>query len=203
MCGLGAALAPEYAVIHLPLEMAGAAVIEPGEIVLVDFQSDAPLSLLADLAQRRQANVVLWAEDATPELGFQTINCGVRGIIQAHATAEMLRTALRAVADGQVWYEKSLTDVMLSQKRKRLTKREGQLVRLLGEGLKNKEIAERLMITEGTVKVYFSKLYDKLGVADRWQLGMYARQNFSDRASDTAPLRMLVLPKKTDVPRAA
>jgi DNA-binding CsgD family transcriptional regulator len=58
-----------------------------------------------------------------------------------------------------------------------LTRREGQLVTLLPQGLKNKELAYALGITEGTVKVYLSKLFKKLGVNDRFELALYALKN--------------------------
>jgi two-component system nitrate/nitrite response regulator NarL len=58
-----------------------------------------------------------------------------------------------------------------------LSPREGQLVTLLSHGLKNKEIGAALRITEGTVKVYLSRLYDKVGVQDRFELALYALRN--------------------------
>ena len=59
---------------------------------------------------------------------------------------------------GELWFEKALTDSFLCARRVALTQREGQLVSLLSQGLKNKEIATTLMISEGTVKVYLSRV---------------------------------------------
>ena len=60
-----------------------------------------------------------------------------------------------------------------------LTKREGQLVSLLSQGLKNKEIASMLLISEGTVKVYLSRLFQKVGVKDRFELALYGLKNLT------------------------
>ena len=60
-----------------------------------------------------------------------------------------------------------------------LTQREGQLVSLLSQGLKNKEIATTLMISEGTVKVYLSRLFQKVGVKDRFELALFGLKNLT------------------------
>ena len=72
-----------------------------------------------------------------------------------------------------------------------LSPRERQLLRLISQGLSNKQIAGTLMITEGTVKVYLSRLFKKVGVLDRFELALYglknlqygATANFGDEAS--------------------
>jgi DNA-binding CsgD family transcriptional regulator len=66
---------------------------------------------------------------------------------------------------------------LLLTKRVSLTRREGQLVGLIAQGLKNKELAYALGITEGTVKVYLSRIFKKLGVNDRFELALYALKN--------------------------
>jgi DNA-binding CsgD family transcriptional regulator len=77
-----------------------------------------------------------------------------------------------------------------------LTKRESQLVALLSQGLKNKEIASTLQISEGTVKVYLSRLFQKVGVKDRFELALYGLRNLQNMAGDSssdgsAPPRMV------------
>jgi DNA-binding NarL/FixJ family response regulator len=57
-----------------------------------------------------------------------------------------------------------------------LTQREIELVRLVAEGLRNKEVAFRLGITEGTVKIHLHRIYDKLQVSSRIELANYARR---------------------------
>jgi DNA-binding CsgD family transcriptional regulator len=58
-----------------------------------------------------------------------------------------------------------------------LSRREGQLVTLLSQGLKNKEMAQCLGISEGTIRVYLSKLYLKIGVNDRFELALFGLRN--------------------------
>jgi DNA-binding CsgD family transcriptional regulator len=60
-----------------------------------------------------------------------------------------------------------------------LTRREGQLISLLSQGLKNKEIATALNISEGTVKVYLSRLFQKVGVKDRFELALFGLKNLT------------------------
>ena len=74
-------------------------------------------------------------------------------------------------------FEKTFTEQLLLTKRVSLTGREGQLVALIAQGLKNKELAYALGITEGTVKVYLSRVFKKLGVNDRFDLALYAIRN--------------------------
>jgi DNA-binding CsgD family transcriptional regulator len=71
----------------------------------------------------------------------------------------------------------------MTARRYSLTRREGQLVTLLAQGLKNKEIATSLNISEGTVKVYLSRLFQKLGVKDRFELALYGLKNLAPGAS--------------------
>ena len=65
--------------------------------------------------------------------------------------------------EGELWFEKALTDSIMSARRYSLTRREGQLVSLLSQGPKNKEIATALNISEGTVKVYLSRPVPEAG----------------------------------------
>jgi DNA-binding NarL/FixJ family response regulator len=102
---------------------------------------------------------------------------GVRGIVRKTLPAETLIECLRKVHQGELWFEKSLTDSMLSARKVTLTRREGQLVTLLSQGLKNKEIATVLCVSENTVKVYLSRLFQKVGVKDRFELALYGLRN--------------------------
>ena len=104
---------------------------------------------------------------------------GVRGILRKTLPSELLIKCLQRVNEGEFWFEKALTDSFLSAKRIALTKREGQLVSLLSQGLKNKEIASMLLISEGTVKVYLSRLFQKVGVKDRFEFALYGLKNLT------------------------
>jgi len=107
------------------------------------------------------------------------MSLGVRGILRKTLPTETLLRCLTRVNEGELWFEKALTDSIMSARRYSLTRREGQLVSLLSQGLKNKEIATALTISEGTVKVYLSRLFQKLGVKDRFELALYGLKNLT------------------------
>jgi len=111
------------------------------------------------------------------------MSLGVRGILRKTLPTETLLRCLTRVMDGELWFEKALTDSIMSARRYSLTRREGQLVSLLSQGLKNKEIATALNISEGTVKVYLSRLFQKLGVKDRFELALYGLKNLAPGGS--------------------
>jgi DNA-binding CsgD family transcriptional regulator len=99
----------------------------------------------------------------------------------------MQARCLDRVAAGELWVEKTLSNKLLSTKRIALTPRERQLVVLVAQGLKNKEIAYRLGVSEGTVKVYLCRLFAKTGVNDRLELALFALKNlFVNQTSEVA-----------------
>jgi len=104
---------------------------------------------------------------------------GVRGILRKNLPAELQVKCLRKVSEGELWFEKALTDSFLAVKRVVLSPREGQLITLLAHGLKNKEIAFELGISEGTVKVYLSRLFQKVGAKDRFELALFGLKNLT------------------------
>jgi DNA-binding CsgD family transcriptional regulator len=102
---------------------------------------------------------------------------GVRGILANDISVDALFSALQTIRGGGLCFERELTDNLLCQTRVTLTRRERQLVSLVAQGLKNKEIAYSLGIAEGTVKVYLSRLFEKLGLKDRLDLALYGLRN--------------------------
>jgi len=157
-------------------------ILDAGEpdILLIDLTSDVTFSILSELKKASlNAKIVLWVHSISTELALQAMALGVRGILRKTLPSELLVKCLQRVNEGEFWFEKALTDSFLSAKRIALTKREGQLVSLLSQGLKNKEIASMLLISEGTVKVYLSRLFQKVGVKDRFELALYGLKNLT------------------------
>jgi len=147
------------------------------DIAMVDLATGLTLLALRDLRRRAaDVRIVLWG-DPSIEFGFHAMEMGVRGIIPVATPIESLTAALISIRRGQLWFEKTFTEQLLLTKRVSLTGREGQLVALIAQGLKNKELAYALGITEGTVKVYLSRVFKKLGVNDRFDLALYAIRN--------------------------
>jgi two-component system nitrate/nitrite response regulator NarL len=153
------------------------------DLLLVDLTSDITYSVLKSLqGAARQTKIVLWVHTISTELALQAMSLGIRGIMRKTLPIETLLRCLTCVQEGELWFEKTLTDSFMGARRYSLTRREGQLVALLSQGLKNKEIATALTISEGTVKVYLSRLFQKLGVKDRFELALYGLKNLAPGA---------------------
>jgi DNA-binding NarL/FixJ family response regulator len=151
---------------------------------------------LADLREMRSADgrcqIVLWGQELGGEFVFQAMQLGVRSVLPEKISIDDFLTALRDVHRGVLCFERGLLENILSQERVVLSQREGQVVSLVAQGLKNKEIAFSMGITEGTVKTYLYRLFRKLGVNDRLDLALYGLKNLFggqlalERSKDTA-----------------
>jgi DNA-binding NarL/FixJ family response regulator len=159
------------------------------DILILDMRMPAAdgLAVLRALSdQGAQTQVVLLAGSVEDRELVECLRLGVRGVVLKEMAPHMLVQCVRKVAAGDVWVEKrsinQAVDLMLRQEAVRgelaaqLTPREVQVVRMAAEGLRNKEIAERLTVTEGTVKVHLHNIYAKLGVDGRMGLLRYARE---------------------------
>jgi DNA-binding NarL/FixJ family response regulator len=119
---------------------------------------------LLDPVQLRVAGVVLKEAPTGTVLQFvPAVNAGGRWLDQAAIEAALERTVRRAAGT-----EKAM---------KILTKRELDIVRMVATGARNKEIAEKLGISEGTVKMHLHTTYEKLGISGRLELSIYARDH--------------------------
>lgn len=123
---------------------------------------------------------VLWVNDLAEIDCFRALQLGARGILKKSLPVASVLECLRSVARGNVWIESSLSDhVMGSLDRRsapRLTPREKEIVHHVCGGMKNKEIAEALAITAGTVKVHLMHIFEKTGVKDRFELAVHGRR---------------------------
>jgi DNA-binding NarL/FixJ family response regulator len=150
------------------------------DLLLVDLTAGVTFGVLSGLHEvGSRAKIVLWVHSISTELALQAMSLGVRGILRKTLPTDTLVRCLTRVVEGELWFEKAMTDSIMSARRYSLTRREGQLVSLLSQGLKNKEIATALTISEGTVKVYLSRLFQKLGVKDRFELALYGLKNLT------------------------
>jgi DNA-binding NarL/FixJ family response regulator len=158
------------------------------DVLLVDLTSEVSFAVLSGLHKIAcEARIVLWVHSISTELAMQAMSLGVRGILRKTLPVETLVRCLLRVNEGELWFEKALTDSLMTARRYSLTRREGQLVTLLTQGLKNKEIATELHISEGTVKVYMSRLFQKLDVKDRFELALYGLKNLAHGVSHSDP----------------
>ncbi len=150
------------------------------DLVLMDLTHEITFAVLSEMKHSMMTcRIVLWVNTISTELAFQAMGLGVRGILRKTLPTDLQVKCLQKVQAGELWFEKALTDSFLCARRVALTQREGQLVSLLSQGLKNKEIATTLMISEGTVKVYLSRLFQKVGVKDRFELALFGLKNLT------------------------
>jgi two-component system, NarL family, nitrate/nitrite response regulator NarL len=141
-------------------------------------------SILPLLGQVREADLpiatVLWVGELSEMDSFRALQMGARGIVRKTQPAGTLIECLRTVAGGSVYLESALRSPMGNLPRRsgvlRITRREREIVEFVCRGLKNKEIAEALSITPGTVKVHLMHIFEKTGVKDRFQLALQGRQ---------------------------
>ena len=151
------------------------------DIALIDLSGGlAPaLRLVAGLrAVSPQSFAILWVVDLPEGEAFRALQMGVRGIIKKTLPVAKLLEGLREVAKGRIWMDEPQPDVEVLRNREssRLTPREKQIVALICRGLRNKQIAENLHITAGTVKVHLMHIFEKTGLKDRLALAVRGRE---------------------------
>jgi DNA-binding NarL/FixJ family response regulator len=136
------------------------------------------------MARKVQTRVVLLTAHVDEQQLLEAVRLDVAGVVLKEMAPRLLVECVRKVHAGEKWLEKhsvaramermAMRETELQRLMKLLTPRELEIVRLAAEGLRNKEIAERLTITEGTVKIHLHNIYEKLGVTGRPQLILYA-----------------------------
>jgi two-component system nitrate/nitrite response regulator NarL len=165
------------------------------DVLLLDVAPESAVSALGEIRRvSPSCKVVLWVNSISTEPAFQAMGLGVRGILRKNLPADIQVKCLDKVHEGELWFEKTLTDSFLNARRVVLSRREGQLVTLLTHGLRNKEIANTLRISEGTVKVYLSRLFQKVGVKDRFELALFGLKNVPDAPTAGEPVNQASVP---------
>jgi DNA-binding NarL/FixJ family response regulator len=145
----------------------------PGLKVVFQFISDVKSTFA-------KCQPVLWVNDLAEIDCFRALQLGARGILKKSLPVQSVIDCLRSVGAGNVWIESSLSDHVLGpldrRSTPRLTPREREIVHHVCGGLKNKEIAQALTITAGTVKVHLMHIFEKTGVKDRFELAVHGRR---------------------------
>ena len=144
------------------------------------------------------AALVLWTREISAEMAHQAVEQGVRGFVSTTSSTSHFRECLLTAARGELWMESSLTMNLLHNRPVHLSKRQSELISLLVQGLKNKEIAMTLGISEGTVKAYLTTLYEKVGARDRFELALFGLKNMGQPRGTPArgkPLRSVIAPR--------
>src|SRR5579864_6345640 len=168
--------------------------LEP-DILLLDLKMPG-LDGLATLQRLQAARnktrvIVLTASDDKNEF-VQAMKLGTSGIVLKQTATELLIKSIRKVHAGEIWLDSHTTAAVIRQfvaadeappmmppppasrerERSPLSQREREIVALVAQGFKNKEMAEKMFISEQTVKNHLHNIFDKLGVSDRLELAL-------------------------------
>ncbi len=115
----------------------------------------------------------------------RAMRLGARGVVLKQSASDLLLKSIRKVFDGEIWLDNRMTAEVIDafkkssesgQRREKplLSDREKEIVQLVAQGFRNREIGEKLFISEQTVKNHLHNIFDKLGVSDRLELALYA-----------------------------
>jgi DNA-binding NarL/FixJ family response regulator len=162
---------------------------ERPDVLILDLRMPGVdgLAVLRELKKDRVATrVVLLTAAVDQREVLDAIRLGVQGVVLKEMAPRLLLDAVRKVHAGGRWVETQLAgrameemlnrEAAIEQLSSILTAREIEVARLAAAGLSNLQIAERLFISEGTVKLHLHHVYSKLNVAKRPDLTRYARE---------------------------
>lgn len=137
-------------------------------------------------AERLKCSTVLLTAALSDSDAVEGLRLGARGIVLKESSPDTLLECIRRVSRGEQWIDsETMTraldtitrrESMMSDPSRTLTARELEIVRMIAQGLRNKAIAERLFISEGTVKIHLHNVYEKLGLDGRLELMLHAQK---------------------------
>jgi len=155
------------------------------------------LQALQQVSQRTRVIILTASEDKNEFV--QAMKLGCSGIVLKQTAPDLIVKSIRKVHSGEIWLDSHTTAAVIRQfvandeapamaapsqapptrerERSPLSQREREIVALVAQGFKNKEMAEKMFISEQTVKNHLHNIFDKLGVSDRLELALYAIHN--------------------------
>lgn len=159
------------------------------DVLIVDLRMPhvGGLNVLRGLRDAHQAvAVIVLAGNIADDEVMEAMRLGAKGVVLKEMAPSLLLQCIRKVAAGGTWLEKeavgrTLERILQNQDsrdraRELLTPRELEIVRLVARGFGNREVGEKLFISEGTVKTHLHTIFEKLGLKSRLQLAMYAQE---------------------------
>jgi DNA-binding NarL/FixJ family response regulator len=145
-----------------------------GEDALAALKHDSVVTLL-----ERDVRAVVLLPNPDTRRTIDLLRIGYSGVLGVFNEKRVLRRAMRAVSSGEIWASRRVLSELvrdcilsgapqtLSSVPHKLTPREAEILALIAQGYKNREIAERLFVTRETVRWHERRLYSKLGIVDR------------------------------------
>jgi two-component system, NarL family, nitrate/nitrite response regulator NarL len=165
---------------------------EQPDIILLDLSLSGTdgVDLIPELIEvAKESRILVLTGVLDSEAHTRAMRLGAVGVVLKEKAPEVLIKAIEKVYAGEVWLDRVMVaNVFNERSRTReaikhnpeaakvatLTGREREVITLVGEGLRNKQIADRLFISEGTVRNHLTTVFSKLEVSDRFELLMYA-----------------------------
>jgi two-component system nitrate/nitrite response regulator NarL len=178
--------------------------LEP-DIILLDFKLPRVdgLAVLRSIQSRvPHTKVIIFTSSDNKDEFVEAMRLGCSGILLKEAPTSLIEKSIQRVQAGEIWLDSNTTAAVIRhfaspkdfpaahtlgtgstssnkapRERAQLSQREREIIVLIAQGYKNKEIAEKMFITEQTVKNHLHNVFDKLGVSDRLELALYAIHN--------------------------
>jgi DNA-binding NarL/FixJ family response regulator len=170
-------------------QLPGSAPGQKSPRILILEQRQWTADAVKEAVEATSAGVIAWLPSISPEVALTSLQLGVRGVLGDRCSEHDIEQCVKVVSCGGSWVPPEVNASLLTRRMCKLTTREAEIITLLASGLRNKEIAYALGITEGTVKVYLSKIFTKIGVSDRFELALFALRSVG------------VLPSRSDADR--
>lgn len=157
------------------------------DVVLMDLSMpgmDGVEATRKIVAEHPEIHLVVLTSFGDEARVVEALNAGAQGYLLKHIDPDDLITAVRAANAGDAPLDPRAGRVLIEQRRslrpdgEELTRRETEVLGLVGEGLANKVIARRLGIGERTVKAHLTSIFQRLGVTDRVQAALWAHEHF-------------------------
>jgi DNA-binding NarL/FixJ family response regulator len=142
--------------------------------------------------------IVMIIDDADAQSVLRAFQAGARGVFGRNCSPQLISKCVSKVHEGQIWVSSEAIQFLLealtapprlrlvtSSGKEILSPREQEVVHWLAEGLSNREIADKLTLSENTVKNYLFRIFEKLGISNRVELILYAASQLEGRRSDS------------------
>lgn len=168
----------------------GLAAHKPDVVLISEELQDGPqagVKVLQTLNTSRTTPVIMLLQSSKPECVVNAFRGGARGIFYRNHSLKALSKCIRVVHRGQIWASTEDLEHLInaltqtrpiqinnSEGMPLLTRREEEVVRLVADGLKNREIAQTLRVKEHSIRNYVYRIFEKLGVSSRVELILYA-----------------------------
>jgi DNA-binding NarL/FixJ family response regulator len=161
---------------------------EEPDVVLMDLampELDGVEATRQMVAAHPDTNVVVLTSFSDNKRIMDALRAGASGYLLKHAGPDELLAAIRAAHEGGSPLDPKAARVLLDEQRvlrpaQELSPREEEVLRLVAAGLANKQIARRLGISERTVKAHLTNVFQALGVSDRTQAALWAKEHLPD-----------------------